>query len=264
MQTVICDTSVWYHIANGSIPLEKLKNKKLVVSHVNVTEIASTQHLTKRFDVIYQVIRVMYENHQVILPINPMDHLIKLFYPSFITDTNTFERILSGFNQVIDNYPEIKLTDEVLKTTQNKIDDIRKSLNTSVDHTNDVINQIRTIIKQNNSAQKHSKTDFLKGWKIFISDWVKQYSERYYNKTYSLDPEHTSWDKLEFFIRVWEEYFKKLELDNTSKFDKNDWADLLNMVYVQPWCKFWIREKKWHDIFNRNELLKKYVIPFNG
>ncbi len=124
--------------------------------------------------------------------------------------------------------------------------------------------EIRAKIKADGNKQKHRNTSFKQDWKCFFAEWVLNYSKQYNNEEYVLDIQSPVWEKLEFFLTVWEEFFKQLEVDKTGIITQNDWADLLNKVYVQPWCKFWIREKKWHNIINHNPFLISYVTPYEG
>ncbi len=264
MDTVICDTSVWYHISNGIITKDKLENKHLVLTNVSVREISYSPHLTKRMDLIVRVIRTMHENHKIAIPYNPWDHIIKLFHPSFVGDTKSFDKSLNGFNVLLANFPHLNISTSTIDVAQSQIDEIRCNLSSISEHFNNGLEEIRAKINIDSNKQKHRNTSFRLDWKRFFSNWVSNYSKQYNDEDFVLDIHSPVWEKLEFFLAVWEEFFKQLEVDKTGIITQNDWADILNMVYVQPWCKFWIREKKWHNIFSQNPFFSRYVIPYEG
>ena len=88
---------------------------------------------------------------------------------------------------------------------------------------------------------------------------VLSYSKEILDNEYKIDILHPAWHNFELLLLTFEEYFLRLEISGNRKFDINDWPDLINLVYVQPFDKYWTCENKWNDIFKENETLSKYV-----
>lgn len=73
MQQVICDTNIWYNIANGLISDKQLDGVQLLGTSVNIREIASTPNLVKDIELMSRVVKAMYNySHKVIILNSPV------------------------------------------------------------------------------------------------------------------------------------------------------------------------------------------------
>jgi len=98
-------------------------------------------------------------------------------------------------------------------------------------------------------------------WKPFFIFLITEYYKDKYKKDIKIDENDVKWERLNFFITAWDEYFKHLDVQFGSTFKNNDWNDLLNLVYVQPEFKYWTSEKRsWAKILNENKDLEPYII----
>ena len=261
MKSVICDTNIWYSVANKKINESRLKDLHLYGTAVNILEISSTPNLIKNIELIVRVVKSMNQHHYLIIKTNPMEHLIVLFNKDYVPDGNVEERLLNGFSTLM-NIDTKKIPIENIKKAKKQINKILATQHKVADQINNRLPNIREEIKRKGGKKRHRKIDFTDTWKKFISELVSIYSKEHCDKEYILDIKDKTWENLEFFIYTWESYFKILEIEN-RKFDKNDWADLFNLVYVQPGFKYWTLEKKWNRIFKENEKLSKYLYDYN-
>ncbi len=256
MQTIICDTNIWYDLANGK-NIDQINGVQLIATSVNIMEISSTPNLITNFGLVTGAVKSMYKyNHKVIIS-NPIEYLIELFYPNYESNTETERRLLERFNILMDiNEDDIPLQNKI--DAEKQIQEIIKSQNEFVGKFNNDLIPIRQRIKKQVGKDKHRKRDFSETWKQYFSKLVLEYSKQHCNKEYELDASNISWTQIEFFLYTWESYFKNnLEIGNW-KLDKNDWGDLFNLVYVNPNFKYWTSENKWNKIFKDNERLRKY------
>lgn len=148
--------------------------------------------------------------------------------------------------------PQKNIEDAILQTNT-----IVKDQMEIADRINNGLQKIRDEIKKTDGKKRHRLVDFTVSWKKFISEIVSIYSKEHCEKEYKIGINNKAWEKLEFFLYTWESYFKILEIEK-RRFDKNDWGDLFNLVYVQPGFKYWTLEKKWNTIFKENDRLSKY------
>ena len=257
MQTIICDTNIWYDIANNRINPKLLFDVQLIGTSVNITEISSSLNLINKFDLVARTVKAMYKYNSRVIISNPMEYLISLFYIDYEPNVITEQRLLEHFNTLMDiDFDEIPQTN--INETKIQIEQIIHSGDSIADKINTDLVNIRQEIKQQIGKEKYRRKDFTKKWKKYFSKLVLEYSKQHCEKEYELDLNNTAWKYLEFFLITWESYFKNnLEIGNW-KFDRNDWGDLFNLIYVIQGRKYWTLEQKWNRIFESNEKLKKY------
>jgi hypothetical protein len=261
MTKLICDTNVWYELAAGRIDKSKI-NGQLFGTHITCTELASSQRLISDLPLVKEVVKALKQNHNKIILPNPVEHILSIFFDDFEPDTSGAINILNSFDTLL-VMDDVSFPDEKINLVQEKIDRITNPMLDFVARVNDGLILVREKVLIQEGKKKHLQSDHLKFWKGYIANFVKTYGLDYYKKEYIIDPNDENWIKVNFFIGVWEKYFKLLESEN-RKFDRNDWADLFNLVYVQPGYKYWTFEKKWKNIFKNDSGLKSYLYEYNG
>jgi len=261
--SIICDTNIWYDLASKKKNIEQLDGIQLIGTSVNITEISSSPNLINNLSLVKKTVEAMYKFNHLVIASNPMEYLISLFHSEYKPNIKTEMRLLDGFNTLM----EIDLN---IITPQDKIDaeiqikEICDSQNEVAKRINNDLTKIRQNIKKHERKDKYRKRSFIDKWKKYFSTLVLEYSKQHCDKEYELDINDKSWDQLEFFLYTWEFYFKNnLEIGNW-KFEKNDWGDLFNLVYVGPGIKYWTSENKWNAIFNNDERLRKYNFSPNS
>ncbi|MDD4604631.1 MAG: hypothetical protein PHF97_12630 [Bacteroidales bacterium] len=262
MQQVICDTNVWYYLAKKQIDLSKLNNVQLIGTSVNILEISSTPNLINDLNLIIEVVKALEKYHFKIILSNPYEHIITIFNKGYLPNNKVEEKILNQFIQLMGVNP-LAIKEVDYKNALTAINKIIEPQLKIVEYINNGLPIIRQNIKRLEGKDQHRKKDQTLLWKKLIIEFVAIYSKENCDKEYVIDIEDKRWDYLNFFIYTWEAYFKKLELDNRN-FDKNDWQDLFNLVYVQEGYKYWTFEKKWNVIYDENPILLKYKFNYNG
>ncbi|OQA90529.1 MAG: hypothetical protein BWY27_00770 [Bacteroidetes bacterium ADurb.Bin234] len=260
-QKIICDTLIWYNIANGNIKKEELKDLYLIGTAVNIAEIARSSHLNKdKINLLQEVIDALTNYHDIIYVSNPYDHIISIFYPSFEPNNNYTNNMLNDFEKVL----QIRDFDNI---DWEEINKHRQYLNNKRQEYSDIVNEIlmvsREHIKFNHLKKKHKNCNFKDTWKSFIIKIIANYSKREYNHEFIIKEDDIRWSRLDFFLSVWDEYFKCLDIETNRKFHNNDWEDLFNLVYVQPGFKYSTRENKFLEIIKNNRDISNYLYEFN-
>lgn len=260
MENIICDTNIWYDIANGCIKIGEFQQLKLIGTAVNVIEIASTPNLVKNIELVRQAINVFQKHHFIIISSNPFDHLISIFDNSFEPNDDHVLELLNAFEvfDKIDTFDGLTPDDwnvikgKIAKTVSNK-EYITKVVN-------EVLYKSQTFIKTNHLKKTYSSKSYMDSWKHFFIFLISEYHKYKYKKKIIINENDPQWKRLEFFITAWDEYFKHLDIQPGRKFKNNDWFDLLNLVYVQPEFKYWTSEKRsWSKILKEKKELQPYV-----
>lgn len=256
---LVCDTNIWYDIADGNISPNALMKYSMIGTGINISEFASTSKLINNPRHLVRALKAMHQYHALIIKSNFMDHMMSLFDESFESNDTTNDRLLDGFS----TYMQIDI-DEIpidnIEKASRQIDEIRRMKDETTSAFNVKIPEIRQIIKDSGGKKVHRKKDFFKSHRKFFSDLLSIFSNHYYHKDFRIPVEDSNWTKLDFFIRTWDEYFRSMELSHNMKLQGNDFADLFNLVYVQPGVRYTTRERKWITLFKSDEVLSEYFI----
>jgi hypothetical protein len=76
MTKIICDTNIWYNLANNHLESYKIKGLKLIGTSVTVHEISETSHLVKNLDLVKRVAKAFLDYNSGIMVLNPFEYLI--------------------------------------------------------------------------------------------------------------------------------------------------------------------------------------------
>ena len=52
------------------------------------------------------------------------------------------------------------------------------------------------------------------------------------------------WNRIELFLKTFDEWIRQLSIQPSLKIKPNDWNDLSNLVYVQPDSLYWTEDHK--------------------
>lgn len=256
MESVICDTNIWYNLASKRMHIHNYSNVQLIATSVNLIEISSTPNLLNNLSLVASTAKAIHDYASMIIQPNPIEYMIGLFHPDYLPDTTTEARLLGKFN-ILMSINETEIPKQNIIDTEQQIKELEKSQNDLAAKINNKLLDFRKEIKTKIGKEKYRKRDFIEQWKMFFSTLVKHYSAEYCGKEYELKSDSEAWEQLEFFLYSWDYFFKNnLELGNW-KFHRNDWGDLFNLVYVNQNCKYWTIEKKWNRIFDNCECLSK-------
>ena len=260
MNNIICDTNIWYDIANGKIKPEQIRNIRLIGTAINIIEIASAENLTKDIYLVQKTIKALQNFHHVIVSTNPLDHIISIFNSSFISNDDSILNLLNEF----DSFQEIDDFNDLSADTWNKVKEKISKIDSNEQYitkvVNDVLDKSQEFIKRNHLKKSHMLKTFTDSWKPFFILLISNYAKSKYNYEFIINENDIRWNRLEFFLSVWDEYFKHLDIQPGRRFHDNDWHDLFNLIYVQPEYKYWTCEKRsWAKIIREHERLKSYL-----
>ncbi len=235
MAEIICDTNIWYNIAKDKIKYQDLDKHSLVLTQVVVQELATSPRLINSPEIFIKTCEAALRLSKLKNLINPYQYLIG--YP--FVDNFTFRSILS-MNTFISNPNEVKKVYD----NEDDLNEVKKVGKGGIEHKNNYTElfkeQISIYIKANKLTEKNSRRNYRKNYN---PEWRKKdivslfgFSEQEEGNIY--------WDKHEFFLTVFNYWMIGL-VTGKSQYDKNDWGDYLNLVYVGKGMKYYTHEKKW-------------------
>ncbi|PWL23526.1 MAG: hypothetical protein DCO96_15845 [Fluviicola sp. XM-24bin1] len=255
---IICDTNIWYKIECGEFKKEAWEPNSLVATNLNLFELSLTPRLIDQTEYVSKIVRTLHDEHSLIIDMSPMDYIIKKQYPDRSSQDKQFGEMLEGFEKLMSVDFE-KVDDDLLSAEQQKfrphIESWRKSLDKISEDVNNLLPEVRANIKKTTNKRTHRAVNSLPIFADILNLMVQSYTEG----KLQLDIETYPWSEIELFVRVWDNYFKDLELTPGQKFHPNDWFDLFNLVYVDPQAKYWTHEKKWIEIISRDQSTKHYL-----
>ena len=253
MNEIICDVNVWYNIASGNIKEEEIDKLNLVGTAVNLTEIVNSSYLISNPKFLKRVIQSLTKYHYQIYISYPFEHIMTIFDSSFIPDDSLNQKLLNEFSLFteIDDFDDI--SDSAWENIRNIIDKKKSDKSYVAEVINKALKYTQEEIRSKHIKKSYPKFCHKNSWKNFFIMIISAYSKDYYNKDFIINVNDNRWILLDFFLTVWSEYFKKLDVQIGSKFHDNDIHDLFNLVYVQPDKKYWTYEKRsWAKVIMNN------------
>jgi len=259
-ENVICDTNIWFDIACGNIKPETISNIELIGTAINIVEIASTPKLYKDFELVIKTIKALEKHYSLIFRANPIEHIISIFNKSFVPNDEHSIRLLDDFEEFEQYYASNNLSDDDISLLKNEICKSFERYDYITEIINNTLSERKAIDKNNNSKEDCELKSNKNSCKSFFIYIITEYYKKEYNGVLEIDINDPNWEQLDFFITAWDDFFKHLEIIYGSKFRRNDWNDLLNLVYVQPGYKYWTNEnKRWAKLLRENGRLKSYI-----
>lgn len=253
---VICDTNVWYNIANGIYV--KPTEVTLIATSLTLAELASSETMASSLHLFQSVLNTVHDNSGPIVPVNPLDFVLMKHDPDYPADHESTKKVLNEFSKVMsaDIPPKTELSaPEKAKLIESCKENRKGSVEFAEFGTNALI-QIRKNINKGVGKKEHLKVDT----KEVIREMMKSILQEHAKKVdYTINFDSFDWGNLEFFLTVTENYFKKLETTRDMKIKPNDAVDWLNMLYVTPVDKYLTFEKSWRKLIESDERTSKYL-----
>lgn len=260
---VVCDTMIWYDIANGKIDLNSLKNVSLVATGINVLEMCSSENLYKKPQEIKNAIIAMHNNHGLLIEYAPIDYL--LFHhvnkdynsksrPNIINSLDDLQYIMQGNL----NLGLISTSDKSF--LENGIINFNKPYVEYVNNLNLLLIEMRSKII-NLDGDRYN-------FKKYLRNNTKKFSEEILLEIFSNELKlqikqilpFVNWEEFEFFNEMLNLYLLEKLKSRDAKFHLNDIFDLFNMAYVGKNDLYWTIEiNPWLRIMNSNAVTKKFV-----
>lgn len=255
-QYVICDTNVWYSLAQGKF--EKLDEVQLIPTLLSLAELATSEAMAYELKLYQDVLKTVYEKGGPILPTNPFDFVLHNHDPNYPLNNDIVKNILTDFTEVLrrDIPQEAELDEETKEKIIKSCQERRGATGEFADFGTDKLGEIRKNINKEVGKKEHLKIDpseiNKEMMKAVLNEHVKDLD-------YEIDFEEFDWNKIELFMTVTEIYFKKLEITKGMKMHPNDAVDWLNMLYVTPDDKYLTFEKSWRGYIENNDRIKHYL-----
>lgn len=254
---VVCDTNVWYNIANGTFT--KPENISLIPTLLTLVELSTSETMASAINLFQNVIRSVYENSGPIIPLNPFDFVLKNHDENYpFHDDTAIKNVLKAFSLVLSK----EVPENTILTIEDRnklIESCKEDRKPTVEFArfgNENLEQIRTNINKGVGKKEHSKIDT----KDINREMVKSILSDHAQKVnYTIDFENFDWTQIEFFMVVTENYFRKLETTKGMKIQPNDAVDWFNMLYVTPKDKYLTFEKSWRKIIQDDERTSTYL-----
>ncbi len=265
MKDIICDVNVWYNIASGNIKEEEIDKLNLIGTDVNLTEIINSSYLISNPKFLKSVIQSFTKHHYQIYISTPFDHIMTVFDNSFVPDVSLNQKLLNEFSLFldIDNFDD--MSDNSRENISNLIEKKKSDKSFVAEVINKVLKYTQEEIRNRHIKKTYPKFCHKNSWKKFFIMIVSAYSKEYYNKDFIISIDDSRWSFLDFFLTVWSEYFKKLDIQIGSKFRDNDIHDLFNLVYVQPDKKYWTFEKRsWAKVIMNDTSINTMLFDFDN
>lgn len=259
MENLICDTNIWYGLAECTIDPEKLKAYNLIGTAVSLAEIASTPMLLTNFELVKECIKALMDHHHFILKSNFYDHIICLFDDTYMPDNSTFEEVLQEMT-LIPKMDYSVIPQSNIDKAKAGISSLQNQRDELIDYLNSKLSVEKKTIEEPKKKRKYKKADFTSTNKQHIIALVNDYTQRIFAKDSNMTIDHPGWKQLEFFLKSWGKFFLMIDTQSDMKLNKNDFPDLFNLVYVQPGYKYATRDKKWVSLFKQDKTLSQYFV----
>lgn len=260
MRNIICDTMIWYYLGNGLLDYKEFSNDNLIATRVNIYELANTPNLYKDFNYYRNALLGLRKYHSSIIEHAPIQYIGNCGLQKFEFNFEPLEAILRMFDKIIGLPNDFQLEEEHYNEFKEKIEILKKENSLLTHDCNNLLPIVRENIKNISGKKNHRMLDSTCYIKMLIKKTVR--------KGYSIKWQDFDWKKIEYLVKVWDLYFKELELCSTRKIDENDWNDIWNFSYVKPDFYYLTCENKWFNIIKNEDylfdkLIYKKLTPHN-
>ncbi|MCC5931058.1 MAG: hypothetical protein JJU28_17560 [Cyclobacteriaceae bacterium] len=243
---IICDTNIWYGIADGTIPENRLNPKYKYVATFNcIDELSKTHNLLQCPDLVRKAIQKMFtysKHHAIFEP--PAIYLKEIGLHDYFYD------VFSNHSQIIQFTELIAQGHSIDKAKEQEYKALLEKRREKLKEIASFFNDRAKIIKPNiKDKVKHRKEDTTAINRDFINKIVAHQTN-----SEGLS-ENFDWRELELFEKTLKVFFNRIET-GAHIFRENDVYDLFLLVYVNPRRKIWTNEKFWLDLIKEAKMDK--------
>lgn len=256
MQEIICDTMIWYGLANKSLQHPDPKKYKLVCTYVTFVELALTPNILRKLPDVQNALKAIFDNQPKLILEFPIAHYRRALKKEIQQPFKPDEDLIFGFIRIIYNSKNI----EQLKNSPN-FKDLLWAITArrlGKDDYSIFKNNLKSILQDAKTAyKKYYDKDLNK--EEFRKNFLYELNE---TQLIKIPATEVDWALIEFYEKVRMNYMRKYRV-SFQKHKANDKPDLDNMLYVRPGQKYWTLEKTWLNIF-KEEKLEEYVYQNKG
>jgi hypothetical protein len=252
---VICDTNVWYEIANEKF--NKPDKVLLIPTSFSLEELATSKLMAHHTKYFQHVVKSIYDNCGPIIPFNPFEFVLNSLDSEYKINDDQTVSLLNGFSELLSRKIDDEEIDEELKGKIIKdCEDSRKPTFDFANFGNDEINIVRKNINIGIGKKEHVKEDSTEINKQMLMAMFNACAKL---KNYTINWNNFDWNQIELFMVVTEIYFKKLETTKDMKISSNDVVDWFNLLYVTPNDKYLTFDDKWRNYILGDDRIKHYL-----
>lgn len=234
---IICDTNIWYNNLG-----ESYRGMAYTLTYISAHELATTRNLNNRSeDRARLAIRQMMSKSQFQLFLDPHRFLIGEGDPEDGEQVRQRYPELLSFLHKFANGHIIDPAQVQAWTTWREERDAPAQYRT--DRINELLTQIRPTITDPEEYIKRSLGN-PDAFRNIVCRWVGEAVGR------TITQSDIDWDEFELFETVGRYCFLKLETTPGRMFQKNDYFDFWNLVYVSKRDLYWLKEDWWEDLIH--------------
>lgn len=247
MTRIICDTMIWYGLADGTLKLPDESKYKLVCTYLSFTELTLSPNNFKQLSQVKRIMNKIFEIKPEFITETPMEFASNKVENKLPVEFDVEDDFIFMYSKQLFHYDEENLKDDVLKEHLEFI--VRRRKENFEDHSeflNDFYKKdgLKVLFKKYLSIEDEVEMS----QKLFANE-LSNYNEKIYSykdiKSYLF----------EFYINIRGRYTRNL-MTSGMKSNSNDHNDLINMIYVQPKDKYWTLEKRWLSIAKETNMNK--------
>lgn len=252
--SVICDTSIWYKLAEKPDYMESLNGFTLVSSYNSFFELITSSNLSRKEKSAPTIMALDFMcKNSIFIDANPYEFLINENYRQnqWINDAfNSFKTL-----NIRENLHDANFNVEPIKSW---ISDRKEATKLDANLFNEFISKIKSNSLMNPGKRKIHKisVQFENIVKAFIENQIK-----IFYGSENIKP--VRWEEHKYFMTMLTNYIILL-VNSEQKQRANDIGDLYNMVYVKANEKYLTADKKtWLKVSDMDKLTQEKFIYFD-
>lgn len=236
MDEVVCDTMIWYELGRGGIKKDLVEDRTLIFTGLCTYELATTQRMLYGIDAFKAACRAITEYSDKKILQMSYEYLLDLQYDNFRLK-DAFQRL-----EKIAKNPELFVPEN--RNIEKAIEAIEKeksAFEPYITHLNKSAKEIQSRLGNDPALrEKHKSIDNIDAIKKMIQQECDSWAT-----SSNINRKEVDFNNFELFIKIFDKWFKQLELGEKTIAKINDWFDVHNMVYVNPSMKYYTYDKKW-------------------
>lgn len=228
MEVVICDTNIWYNIAQDVIPIEAIQDKALVGTFVTAHEFCTSFNIINHYELIRNAVTSFNQYTFGVIVETPLDYVKKVSGLEFTAYSGFWA--FKNLEIIINN---------------SSVDDVEAArrdltqLSDKEDYQNapfmQLYNDFRANIGKPGEYKRKLKEPQNRERHLEITKQVIQ----------TLIPNRLiAWNNIELFLKTFDEWLFQLAINRSLRMTPNDWDDLFNLIYVKPGNRYWTFDGK--------------------
>lgn len=237
-KNVVCDTSIWYQIADGKINPDQYKDYNLIGTFINAYELSRSPAIIKKSNIWNKAVDYFFGITKELRTHQPTKQLRKISGLPY--EIHSYVGILSELRKVKE-MPN-KNTPENLK----KIEDSKKKHEVEASDLMEQIDEIRNNLYNKYGYKNYVQQISQPEKRIEQHEIAKQLFSRLHE---NID---IDWENIPLLRDTFDEWFFQLIKIKNLKLKNNDVSDFMNLMYVNPGELYWTKDDRKTKKFRLN------------